>query len=74
MNESWRDEAACATTSPEIFFGDDGMFSGDAKRICGGCDVINECLIFALAGREEHGVWGGLTTPERRRLLRKKAA
>jgi hypothetical protein len=31
--------------------------------------VQHECLDFALRVREPHGIWGGLTEAERRRLL-----
>ena len=30
------------------------------------------CLEHALAVREKHGVWGGLTERERRRVLRQR--
>ncbi|HEV7534577.1 MAG TPA: WhiB family transcriptional regulator, partial [Acidimicrobiia bacterium] len=41
-----------------------------AKTICSMCAVRKPCLEFALTTREKHGVWGGLTERERRRLLR----
>jgi WhiB family redox-sensing transcriptional regulator len=33
------------------------------------CAVQRDCLDFALRVREPHGIWGGLTESERRRLL-----
>lgn len=30
-----------------------------AKRICGGCDVRQECLADAIQRRETAGIWGG---------------
>ncbi|MDQ1511262.1 MAG: WhiB family transcriptional regulator, redox-sensing transcriptional regulator [Actinomycetota bacterium] len=40
-----------------------------AKTICAECIVRQECLEFALRVHEPHGIWGGLTEAERRRLL-----
>jgi WhiB family redox-sensing transcriptional regulator len=40
-----------------------------AKLICADCAVQRECLDVALRVREPHGIWGGLTETERRRLL-----
>lgn len=39
-----------------------------AKTICGRCPVQADCLQFALAHGEDHGVWGGLTEGERREV------
>ncbi len=33
------------------------------------CIVRQDCLDFALRVHEPHGIWGGLTEAERRRLL-----
>jgi WhiB family redox-sensing transcriptional regulator len=38
------------------------------QRICNACEVKQECLNYALRVKESHGVWGGLTTPERENL------
>jgi WhiB family transcriptional regulator, redox-sensing transcriptional regulator len=40
-----------------------------AKSICAGCQVRQECLGYALATHQIHGVWGG-TSEEERQLLR----
>ena len=44
-----------------------------AKRICAVCPVRQQCLEYALATREGHGVWGGLNETERRTLLKRQA-
>ena len=36
------------------------------------CPVREACLEHAIAVREKHGVWGGLTARERRRLIRRR--
>ena len=40
-----------------------------AKAICARCPVRSECLDWALATREPHGVWGGYSESERKQLL-----
>ncbi|GAA3435620.1 putative Fe-S protein YdhL (DUF1289 family) [Kutzneria kofuensis] len=60
----------CAQTDPEAFFPAKGGPTRDAKRICQGCDVKPECLAYALSHDERHGVWGGLSERERRKLRR----
>jgi WhiB family redox-sensing transcriptional regulator len=37
-----------------------------AKAVCAACPVRNNCLEHALAVEERYGVWGGLSTDERR--------
>jgi hypothetical protein len=39
-----------------------------AKRICYRCPVRARCLADALSRDEQEGIWGGLTTDERRDL------
>jgi WhiB family transcriptional regulator, redox-sensing transcriptional regulator len=45
-----------------------------AKAICADCRVRQECLDFALATREPHGIWGGLTEVERAALVVERPA
>lgn len=63
----------CATTDPELFFPEKGAPRGQvsrAKKVCSNCQYIKSCLEWALRNKEI-GVWGG-TTPNERRILRKK--
>lgn len=70
---SWRDDALCAETDPELFFllGETSM--RQAKSICRSCPVRNECLTEALESEMEgdyrFGVYGGLDPDERGRLI-----
>lgn len=64
----WAESALCAQTDPDLFFPGDGDHGGRAKAVCRKCDVQPECLADALARGEQHGVWGGLTVEERRKL------
>ena len=69
------DRAACANEDPALFYsrwGVDTGYTARAKRICGGCPVRLECLKWALKNGERYGIWGGLTTGERRQLTMKK--
>ena len=70
VQEEWQDRALCAQTDPEAFFPEKGGSTREAKRICLGCEVRDECLEYALANDERFGIWGGLSERERRRLKR----
>lgn len=65
----WQDDALCAQIDPETFFPEKGGSTRDAKKVCGSCEVQNDCLDHALATGERFGVWGGVSERERRRLL-----
>ena len=45
----------------------------NAKGICAGCSVRQDCLDYAISIREPHGIWGGLTEGERRALISRLA-
>ena len=60
----------CATQQPDTFFPSDGVGVEAAKRICEGCPVQERCLEYALRNRIDHGVWGGCSERQRRRILR----
>jgi WhiB family redox-sensing transcriptional regulator len=66
----WQSRGLCAQTDPEAFFPAKGDSAREAKRLCARCPVRAECLAYALANNEQHGVWGGLSERERRRLPR----
>lgn len=61
------DEALCAQTDPEIFFPDKGGSTKNAKRICGGYDVKQDCLEYALRTGQTVGIWGGLSPRQLRK-------
>jgi WhiB family redox-sensing transcriptional regulator len=73
----WWGAAACRSADPELFFpiSSAGLSRSEvarAKEICAGCQVRPQCLGYALAACELHGVWGG-TSAEERQLLRSPA-
>jgi WhiB family transcriptional regulator, redox-sensing transcriptional regulator len=67
---SWQENALCTQVDAEIFFPEKGRSPRDAKKICAGCDVREQCLQWAMATNQRHGVWGGLTSQERSILAR----
>ena len=67
----WWDSASCREADPDLFFPVSSAGAGRdevarAKAICAGCQVRRQCLQFALATHQAHGVWGGTTEEERR--------
>jgi WhiB family redox-sensing transcriptional regulator len=75
---TWRDRAACLGVDPELFFpiGTTGpalIQTEEAKAVCHRCEVIGDCLSWAMDSRQEDGVWGGLSGDERRALRRRNA-
>lgn len=71
----WWQAAACRTADPDIFFPVSAHGPGEediarAKEVCAECSVRRQCLQFALATHQMHGVWGGTTEEERRLHLR----
>jgi WhiB family redox-sensing transcriptional regulator len=70
----WMLRAKCRGVSPTEFFPSDGSGVERAMRVCDGCPVRVECLEYALEHRIEHGVWGGASERERRRILKRRGA
>jgi WhiB family redox-sensing transcriptional regulator len=68
----WMLHARCRGANPTEFFPSDGTGVERAQRVCGSCPVRRECLEYALLHRIEHGVWGGASERERRRILRRR--
>ena len=60
--------AQCVGEAPAVFFPSDGVGVLRAQKICASCPVIDECLDYALANHISHGVWGGASERQRRRL------
>ncbi len=62
----------CHNLPPSTFFPSDGVGVEIARRICADCPMKQPCLEYALANRIDHGVWGGCSERERRRILRRR--
>ncbi|MEX7470157.1 WhiB family transcriptional regulator [Mycobacterium adipatum] len=68
--EPWIEQALCREVGPDDFFPCPGETRKTiaAKRVCGLCEVRQECLEYAVTNGERFGVWGGLSPGERHRL------
>lgn len=77
--------AACRGESLTTFYpGRDGEVGGwnredadnvaKAKAVCKECGVSAECLDYAIEFEEVYGIWGGLTTRERNKVRKSRAA
>jgi WhiB family transcriptional regulator, redox-sensing transcriptional regulator len=72
MDTEWMRRGNCANETPSLFFPSDGVGVEIARKICATCPVKDPCLEYALANRIDHGVWGGCSERERRRILRRR--
>lgn len=71
--QKWAKDAACANTDPEPFHPTRETrkhLVRAAKELCATCPVAADCLADALDRDEQFGIWGGLDTIERQRLMK----
>ncbi len=76
------ERAVCRNEDPELFFpqGEDKIYPSTqqtrvieaAKAVCIACDIRIICLNEALEQGIEFGIWGGMTSAERRQLIRQR--
>lgn len=82
---SWREKAACVSHPVALWYSSpdtDRSINGSPRRktpaeqaaiaICEVCPVKAPCLQYALDAKEPAGIFGGLTEPERRALMRRR--
>jgi WhiB family redox-sensing transcriptional regulator len=76
MELDWMARGLCRGRPAADFFPSDGVGVERARQICAECPVCTRCLEYALAERIDHGVWGGTSERQRRRLqkARREAA
>ncbi len=72
---SWRIDALCRDSNPELFFpiGSTGRAVSQiekAREVCLRCPAREACLEYALETNQDAGVWGGSTAEYRRDLRR----
>jgi WhiB family transcriptional regulator, redox-sensing transcriptional regulator len=70
LDRTWQGRANCLGVDPELFFPERGASTKEAKEVCRGCVVRQDCLEFATANGEKFGIWGGMSERERRRVRR----
>jgi WhiB family redox-sensing transcriptional regulator len=68
--------AACVGVDPELFYAEDCINPDqekieEARQVCLGCVEQIECLSWGMRN-ESFGMWGGMTSNERRYYKRKK--
>jgi WhiB family redox-sensing transcriptional regulator len=76
LDTAWRARAACRGPDTGLFFPpthserreERHVRERRAKAICAVCGVRQQCLDYAMAVGEAHGIWGGLNEGERRAL------
>lgn len=71
---NWMNQGNCADRDPSTFFPSDGVGVEIARRICADCKVKTTCMEYTLKHHIDHGVWGGTSERERRRILRARNA
>ncbi len=68
----WMAAGNCRSEPSSTFFPSDGVGVEVARRICSTCPVMSPCLEYALRNHIVHGVWGGASERERRRITRRR--
>jgi WhiB family redox-sensing transcriptional regulator len=78
--DAWQVKAACRGPQATVFFPPSTFERKDeklererrAKAICATCAVKQPCLDYAMRIREPHGIWGGLSESERKRIFEQR--
>lgn len=67
----WVERGLCKDhPNPDLWFPERGASVTEAKAVCRVCPVQAECLQHAIRNSETHGIWGGRSERERRRMRR----
>lgn len=74
VDTNWRAQGKCVRpgVDPDIFFpvnDEDPNAIDNAKAVCAGCPVLDDCRAHALSVGEPFGIWGGMSLAERREAL-----
>lgn len=72
IREEWIDDALCAQVGGDDHFAQrpDVEQMRRAMRVCARCDVVAQCLEYALRNNETRGIWGGKSPQQRRQMRR----
>lgn len=54
---------------PDLWFPTNRTDADTARAICAHCPSAGACLVLAQQFRHDHGIWGGTTPDQRRRLI-----
>lgn len=72
---TWRRDAACRGMNTDDFYprqGESQLVVAEVKAVCAGCPVQVDCLDEALARNEQHGIWGGMSSVERKAEMKRR--
>lgn len=68
----WSKNANCKSLPIELFYeNEDSQLKKTARRYCVTCPVQNKCLYTAIILNEQHGLWGGFTTRQRKNFYKR---
>ena len=67
----WMEQAACREVEAEWFFSDIPNEQARAIEVCRGCDVLAECLAYAVTSNSD-GIWGGLLPSQLDHMKRRR--
>lgn len=68
----WVSRGRCRYRHVDEFFAERGESTAHAKSFCRECEVVADCLEYALKHRILFGVWGGKSERERRAIRRQR--
>lgn len=69
---SWHSRGNCIGSGVSFIL-EKGESARNAKNLCNKpCPVKNRCLEYAIDNKEENGIWGGLSTSQRKALIAKR--
>ena len=69
---SWIEKAGCTNLPQDInFFPEIRADDAPAKAVCLDCEVMIDCLDYAVTNEIGHGIWGGMSDRERALNLKK---
>jgi len=71
-NDEWRKDAECKGLDTSDFFTVDAVQVKKIKKVCSECSVKRQCLQFALTNEISWGIYGGMTSRERRNVVVKR--
>jgi WhiB family redox-sensing transcriptional regulator len=63
------ENAQCRGDNVEDYIPKSPISEKSKVRFCNGCPVITQCLEYAIDEKIFHGVWGGSTGAQRRRIV-----
>jgi WhiB family redox-sensing transcriptional regulator len=69
---AWMADGNCRLHPPATFFPSDGVGVDKARKIAGAARVWGRLIDSAHQPRIDHGVWGGCSERERRRILKSR--